>query len=413
MKTTRSWSLLPFIFILLVSLIPAPAYADGPNQAGLVVDFGHGNVQTYCVSFAGESITGLDMLQQAGLELVTGFGGGAMCSINGVGCPGDDCWCQCHDTSNCTYWIYWHLKGGTWQYSGAGASLYQVHNSDIEGWVWGTGTPGGGAQPPPISFDQICQVATATPTNTPPPINTPSPTSTPHPPTATSLPPTSTSQPTNTPKPPATPTISFRSDTTTVVAGSCTTLRWDVENAREVYLDDQPTVGHAYKQICPVADETYRLRVISAAGEQVYQVTVQAAAPPPPPQVKATMPPATVAPTAVLPTTAQGESASHLAVSPTAEVQPTATPSLALPVATPPPLVTPPPTLTPRPTGTPRAIARTASTGQVQPTRLARVRASTSARTVTLALFVLGMIAGGGILAVAFAVAWYKTRQVP
>jgi hypothetical protein len=85
---------------------------------------------------------------------------------------------------------------------------------------------------------------------------------------------TSTPVPTDTRAPTSTRDISFRADATELAAGSCTTLRWDVEDVQEVYLDGQPQQGHGSKQACPVQTQTYELHVISAAGEFRHQVTV-------------------------------------------------------------------------------------------------------------------------------------------
>jgi hypothetical protein len=148
-KLTRRWFLFSFTFLLLIILLLTPAEADGPNRAGLVIDYGDGNAVTFCVEFEEESITGIEVLERAGREFVLGFGGGAVCAVDGVGCPGDDCWCECGNPSQgCIYWMYWHLKGGEWRYSEAGAAAYPIYDGDVEGWVWGSGSTEGGAQPP-------------------------------------------------------------------------------------------------------------------------------------------------------------------------------------------------------------------------------------------------------------------------
>jgi hypothetical protein len=274
-RPARRWFLLSFILLLLIILLLMPAEADGPNRAGLVIDYGDGNTATFCVEFDEESITGMEVLERAGRELALGFGGGTVCAIDGVGCPSDNCWCECGNASQgCTYWIYWHLKDGEWRYSEAGAAGYPVYDGDIEGWVWGSGSTQGGAPPPVYTIEQICnlpppQTDTPTATNTPTSTHTPTPSSTP---TAT-----------NTPAPANTPEVSFHADTTELVAGSCTTLRWDVEDVHEVYLDGQPRQGHGSKQVCPTQTQTYELRVVNAAGEFRHQVTVNVVQPSPTP----------------------------------------------------------------------------------------------------------------------------------
>ena len=86
--------------------------------------------------------------------------------------------------------------------------------------------------------------------------------------------------------PPTTPTsqftpiptasVSFRSDRTTLYAGECTTLRWDVDNVRDVFLDGQGVTGHESRQICPTATQTYRLIITHPDGSQKQvSVTIQ------------------------------------------------------------------------------------------------------------------------------------------
>jgi hypothetical protein len=110
---------------------------------------GDGTLATRCVAFSEAEISGLNVLEQSRLEIVTSQG--AVCAIGGTGCPADNCWCQCQGTP-CIYWSYWHWLAGAWEYSQAGAAGYQVHDGDIEGWRWGEGeTP-----PPAVLFEQIC-----------------------------------------------------------------------------------------------------------------------------------------------------------------------------------------------------------------------------------------------------------------
>ena len=187
-------------------------HADGSQRVGLVVDFGDGRVEITCVTFEEAEITGMDVLLRAGYEVVTGYGGGAVCQINGQGCPSSNC-LGCHpaDDGGWIYWAYFHLEDGHWSYSQLGAAAHYVSDGDVEGWAWGTGQ----ADPPSvITFDEICVPPTETPTNTPIPTSTPTSTATPTPKrpteTPTSMPmptfaPTSTSTPTSAPTSTATP----------------------------------------------------------------------------------------------------------------------------------------------------------------------------------------------------------------
>jgi hypothetical protein len=66
--------------------------------------------------------------------------------------------------------------------------------------------------------------------------------------------------------PPAAASIDFRADRTTLKVGQCTTLRWDVESVREVYLDGEGVAGHATRQVCPSTTRTYVLHVVLSDG---------------------------------------------------------------------------------------------------------------------------------------------------
>ncbi|MBL7183673.1 MAG: hypothetical protein ISS50_04395 [Anaerolineae bacterium] len=177
-------------------------HADGPQRVGLVVDFGDGRVETTCVAFEEAEITGMDVLLRARYEVVTGFGGGAVCQINGQGCPSSNC-LGCHpaDDGGWIYWAYFHLEDGHWSYSQLGVAAYYVSDGDVEGWAWGTGQAD---LPPIITFDEICASPTETPTNTPISTSTPTSTATPTPQRPTETPmstPTPTSAPTSTSTP--------------------------------------------------------------------------------------------------------------------------------------------------------------------------------------------------------------------
>jgi hypothetical protein len=211
----RRVALLALAILVLVVLgagVAAPAAArQGENRAGLVVQFSGEDTRTYCVPFEGDSISGLDLLLKAGLDIkveVYGAMGGQVCKIDATGCdyPGQPCACQSYGPGG-VYWSYHHLRDGTWRTSIMGASGYTVHPGDVEGWAWSTGTP----PTQPYTFEQRCQAAeppTATATSTHPP----QPTITPVPPTPTTIPPTAT------PIPQATATVAPTQPTSTATS---------------------------------------------------------------------------------------------------------------------------------------------------------------------------------------------------
>lgn len=201
------------LFLLAVIGMAGRTHAEGPNQAGLVVQFGDGQIEVRCVAFEGNEISGADLLTRSGLNLIVDTSSGmgiTVCQIEGEGCgfPAEPCFCQCTGGGECAYWNYFYRDPGAtgWAYSPLGAILRQVRPGSVEGWVWGDG------HTPPDdqwAFETICLPPTATPTSTPaqatplPTIATDAPTVTQMPASSTMAPPTATSPP---PSPAPTPT---------------------------------------------------------------------------------------------------------------------------------------------------------------------------------------------------------------
>lgn len=91
---------------------------------------------------------------------------------------------------------------------------------------------------------------------------------------------------TPTPVPPVeTPvvTILFDADSKNINEGDCTTLRWKVENVREVYVypvgaawEDYPQAGAGSEEVCPASTTVYEMRVVLQDNTvQLSQVTVE------------------------------------------------------------------------------------------------------------------------------------------
>jgi hypothetical protein len=281
---------LTFLTTFLLLLLALPSYLRAEpattNLAGVVVDLGGGQVQTYCIAFAEEQISGFVALQRTGLPIavdVSGMGA-AVCQIGQTGCPSTNCFCQCPGGSTCNYWSYWHLASGNWQYAQGGASTYMVRHGMVDGWVWGAGGSGNASPPVSTSFEQVCAAqlpATATPTSVP---------------TATPLP-TATATPTVLPTSTAAPVVQFSAVAPAIASGVCTELVWDVQHVQAIYLDGVGVSGQGRQQVCPSQTAVYQLRVVHATGEQVAQVTVNVTAATSTPL--ATAAPASVAPAGV------------------------------------------------------------------------------------------------------------------
>ena len=162
MKTTRPFiNFFLFFFILFLAYrIVLPAQAQDQHQIGLIIQFDDETINTFCISFTGDSLSGYDVLQKSGLNILAAFDpvGAAICKIENTGCSIDNCFCQ----SPPNYWSYWHLVNNQWEYSQLGSTLIQLQNGAVEGWRWGNG------QPPSVLYtiDEICVPATETPTPT-------------------------------------------------------------------------------------------------------------------------------------------------------------------------------------------------------------------------------------------------------
>jgi hypothetical protein len=112
------------------------AEMDGDDEAVIIVQKSATSSQSgYKISFTAP-ITGLAALQETGLVIVTkdyGEMGIAVCSIDGVGCPADDCFCDPDGKS----WSYFHWEDDQWEASAVGPSSYELDDGAVDGWYWG------------------------------------------------------------------------------------------------------------------------------------------------------------------------------------------------------------------------------------------------------------------------------------
>jgi LPXTG-motif cell wall-anchored protein len=180
-------TLLPLLALIATAalIVPVGQAQESQNQAGVVIRYGDGHVATSCVRFSEPSISGIELLQRAGVSVIAQSGGigSAVCKISNDGCdyPSEDCFCQCKG-GNCAYWAYQRLRGDHWAYSPIGASASQVQPGDVDGWAWGAGSVQTGAAPPVIPLDQICtENPVALPPTIPPPTSVPAPSTAPKP----------------------------------------------------------------------------------------------------------------------------------------------------------------------------------------------------------------------------------------
>lgn len=204
--------------VALFALVPSLAFAEG--EAGVVVEWGDGTVSAICVGFEGDSISGDQLLAEAGL--VSSDFTGLVCSINSVGCQHsgtfDSCTCECQvGSETCVYWAFFTQRyGESWLYSALGFRSQAARDGDLHGWRWGERSTNSATAPRNITFEQVC--------GHPPGQAAPEPTATPVPPAptlpASTIPPTAAATAT----PVATGTTPAPAATTTATAEPSVTL---------------------------------------------------------------------------------------------------------------------------------------------------------------------------------------------
>lgn len=134
-----------------------PEPGEEPDEdlaADVIVQFDDHALIVRAIEFS-TPISGLHALELTGLDLTiadTGFGP-AVCAIEGVGCPADDCFC-----GGDTFWGYNFWNGEAWEGYPVGASTSVISTTGaIEGWRWGEW----GASAAPAPQAQAAQSALA------------------------------------------------------------------------------------------------------------------------------------------------------------------------------------------------------------------------------------------------------------
>lgn len=130
-----------------------------PDVAGLVIDYGNGT-QTYAlIPLGNQTLTGLDLLERSGLDLLTLGSGGwgvAVCAIEDVGCDLSACRARLCQTSDPTspYWQYLRAPddpGSAWAFSNQGASSSTITGGEVYAWFWLGTRP----TTPAVTIDEI------------------------------------------------------------------------------------------------------------------------------------------------------------------------------------------------------------------------------------------------------------------
>ncbi|MCS6826726.1 MAG: terpene cyclase/mutase family protein [Caldilinea sp.] len=131
------------VIIANEKIVTSEAQTETVNTATIVVQFDDLRSAIREVKFSAP-ISGLQALEASGLDVTvaeTSFGP-AVCAIEGVGCPAEDCFCNPD-----LFWSYNFWDGEKWQSYPVGAASSVISQTGaIEGWRWG---PFGSPQLPP------------------------------------------------------------------------------------------------------------------------------------------------------------------------------------------------------------------------------------------------------------------------
>ena len=152
-------------FVLILLLLSGMVIA---GRVGLVVQFDGSSIITKCVTIpvdedakAGCNLNGWcnagvgdstveTVLSNSGLRVVTGGTdpcfGRPLCKIEDAGCDASNCFCSS------SYWGFFYLSSGSWQYAECGISGFNVKDGDVLGFRWGNY----GSTPEVHTFDELC-----------------------------------------------------------------------------------------------------------------------------------------------------------------------------------------------------------------------------------------------------------------
>ena len=120
---------------------------DTINVSGIFVDYGDGRTSHAIVPFGEDTISGVELLRQSGLSLLSvefGGMGEGVCAIEDTGCDLSACrarLCQTGDPDS-PFWQYvQRASDGTWQPAPLGASSSVIEHGNVDGWFWTGTTP--------------------------------------------------------------------------------------------------------------------------------------------------------------------------------------------------------------------------------------------------------------------------------
>ena len=137
---------------IAITLLAFAHPAFGATHRAAVVVRTATTTKTYCVPFTHDHITGVELLERAGVPVVgdTSAVGTAVCKIGTTGCSSDDCFCRYP-----VFWGYWTKDRGqkAWHFSDMGAEQRTVVDGAIDGWSFGRN---GKPAPKTVDIADIC-----------------------------------------------------------------------------------------------------------------------------------------------------------------------------------------------------------------------------------------------------------------
>ena len=192
----RAHLLLLFSLTLLISFgggVKASAQSTPAHRAALLVHYGEGRIETHCVRFAEDAITGEELLRRTQLTTRLEYGslGTSVCMIGTQGCtyPAETCFCKCQTLgADCVFWNYLRQTSEGWRALPTGAATRNIVDGAVFGWSWNAGDGENvSVVLPTVDIEVVCASTAAAPTA--PPATAAAPTAPPA--TAAALPPTS------------------------------------------------------------------------------------------------------------------------------------------------------------------------------------------------------------------------------
>jgi hypothetical protein len=157
--------------LALAALLTSTVTAAGTStkQVGLVIAFPDGSEHLEVVRVQ-SSATTFEVIKAAKIDLAsqdTAFGP-AICSINKVGCPAENCFC---DPDH--FWAYYHLNSAdsTWTVASEGVGSYIPTDEAVEGLAWSgfDASFNPTTKPPVYTFPEIVAKTSPAPAQVPEP----------------------------------------------------------------------------------------------------------------------------------------------------------------------------------------------------------------------------------------------------